>query len=149
VPAAFLPVTVDTIEHVLPFMSALYAQDTLNYDESRARRVAEWLIANPDQGALWLIQSDSADVGYMALTVCVSLEFHGRFAMLDELYISPSARAQGLGPQAISFATAWANSRHFAALRLEVAADNHHAQHVYTKSGFGLHHDRRLMTKWL
>jgi GNAT superfamily N-acetyltransferase len=149
VAAAFLPVTVDAVDRVLPFMSRLYGQDALDYDAVRAARVCEWLIANPDHGAIYLIQSDGTDVGYMGLTVCVSIEFHGRFAMLDELYIDVSARSRGIGPEAIAFATAWAKSRNFAALRLEVAEENAHAQHVYEKSSFHLHEDRRLMTKWL
>lgn len=149
VPARFLPIAADAVDRVLPFMSRLYSQDALDYDAARARRVAQWLIANPGLGGIWLIESEGAAVGYLALTVCVSLEFHGRFAMLDELYIDPAARNQGIGPEAISFATQWAQSRNFAALRLEVAHENLHAQHVYRKSGFAPHHDRRLMTKWL
>lgn len=147
--AAFLPVTADAVDRVLPFMSRLYAQDALNYDPDRARRVAEWLILHPDAGGLWLIRHGGADVGYLAITVCVSLEFHGRFAMLDELYIDEPARGRGIGPQAVAFASEWARARAFAALRLEVAHENAHAQHVYAMSGFALHHDRRLMTKWL
>jgi GNAT superfamily N-acetyltransferase len=149
VPAHFLPVTADSIGRVLPFMSRLYGQDHLDYDPARARRVSEWLIANSDCGGLWLIDSEGVEVGYFALTVCVSIEFHGRFAMLDELYIDESARGRSIGPQAIAFASQWAQARHYKALRLEVADENAHAQHVYKKSGFNLHSDRRLMTKWL
>ena len=148
-PAHFLPVTADSIARVLPFMTRLYGQDHLDYDPARARRVSEWLIANPDCGGLWLIDSEGVEVGYFALTVCVSIEFHGRFAMLDELYIDESARGRAIGPEAIAFATSWAQARGFKALRLEVADENAHAQHVYEKNGFNLHNDRRLMTKWL
>src|SRR4051794_7528268 len=102
-------------------MSRLYGQDHLDYDTARARRVSEWLIANPDCGGIWLIQSEGVEVGYIVLTVCVSIEFHGRFAMLDELYIDAAARGRAIGPQAIAFATEWAQARNFKALRLEVA----------------------------
>ena len=149
VPAAFRPVTVDAIDRVLPFMAGLYSQDALDYDTARARRVAAWLLANPECGGIWLIESEGTEVGYFAITVCVSLEFHGRFAMLDELYVDASARNRGIGPDVVAFATEWSRARGFAALRLEVAEENRHAQHVYAKYGFGLHHDRRLMTKWL
>lgn len=147
--AGFLPLTVDSIDRVLPLMSRLYSQDALDYDTARARRVSEWLIANPDCGGIWLIQSQGEDAGYLALTVCVSIEFHGRFAMLDELYIDAAYRNRGLGPDAIEFASGWARARGFAALRLEVADENTHAQHVYARAGFRLHADRRLMTMWL
>lgn len=130
-------------------MLGLYSQDALDYDPARALRVAQWLTDNPDCGGLWLIESEGREVGYFALTVCVSIEFHGRFAMLDELYIDAAARGRGIGPEVIAFAAEWSQARGFAALRLEVAEENAHAQHVYAKSGFRLHEDRRLMTKWL
>jgi GNAT superfamily N-acetyltransferase len=129
-------------------MAGLYAQDALPYDPGRAFRVTDWLLANPDSGGIWIIQADGQDAGHLVLTICVSLEFRGRFALLDELYIDPAWRNCGLGPAAIAFAESWSRDQGFAALRLEVSEDNAHAQHVYRKSGFLLH-DRHLMTKWL
>jgi GNAT superfamily N-acetyltransferase len=103
--ATFLPVGPGVLGRVLPFMSHLYQQDE-SYDPVRARAVSEWLLANPDCGAIWLIEADSADVGYMVVTVCVSLEFQGRFALLDELYLDPPWRGRGIASQAIDFAAA-------------------------------------------
>jgi GNAT superfamily N-acetyltransferase len=148
VPANFLPLTEDAIERVLPFMARLYSQDALAFDAARARRLCRWLLANPDCGAVWLIESAGVEVGYVAITICVSLEFHGRFALLDELYLDDAGRGRGIGGEAIAFAADWARQRGLAALRLEVAGENAHALHVYRKSGFVLH-DRHIMTKWL
>lgn len=144
-----LPLAPGSARRVLPFMSALYGQDHLAYDAARAVRVCEWLLANPEWGGIWILQAEGRDAGYMAITVCSSIEFHGRLALLDELYIDSSCRNRGLGPAAVEFAAEWARARGYAALRLEVAAGNAHAQHVYRKNGFLLHDDRRLMTKWL
>ena len=130
-------------------MEALYRQGEMDFDAARTRRVSNWLIANPEFGGVWLIRSDGADVGYLALTVCASLEFGGLHGLLDELYVDVASRGRGIGPQAVEFAAAWARSRGFAALRLEVGDENAHAQHVYRNAGFRLHPDRRLMTKWL
>ena len=146
--ATFLAVTPGALGRVLPFMSRLYEQDELTYDPVRARAVSEWLLANPDYGAIWLIEAAGADVGYMVVTVCVSIEFHGRFALLDELYLDPPWRGQGIASQAIDFAAAWAGSRAISAMRLETATDNAHAIHVYRKAGFIIH-SRHLMTKYL
>lgn len=146
--ANFLPLVPGDADRVLLFMSRLYEQDVLPFDTDRARRVAEWLLANPDAGGIWLIEAEGADAGYLALTVCVSLEFHGRFALLDELYIDRPWRGLGIGGEAIEFAAQWARDRGLAAMRLEVAADNAHGQHVYRKCGFG-RDERHIMTKWL
>ena len=93
--ATFLPVTPGALGRVLPFMSRLYEHDELTHDPVRARAVSEWLLTNPDYGAIWLIEADGTDVGYMVVTVCVSIEFHGRFALLDELYVDPPWRRHG------------------------------------------------------
>ena len=128
-------------------MSRLYEQDE-SYDPTRARAVCEWLLANPDSGMIWLIEAEGEDVGYMIVTVCVSIEFRGRFALLDELYLDPPWRGRGVASQAIEFAAAWAGSRAMSAMRLEASTENAHAIHVYRKAGF--HVDaRHLMTKAL
>ncbi len=146
--ANFLPVIPGALDRVLPFMARLYEQDALSYDPARARRVSEWLLANPDCGAIWSIESDGAAAGYMVVTVCVSLEFHGRFALLDELYLDPPWRGRGIARDAIDVAAGWARARGMSALRLETSVENAHAIHVYRKLGF-LQHDRHIMTRWL
>ena len=147
-PVNFLPLAPGAAGRVVPLMARLYSHDASRFDAARALRVSEWLIANPEWGGIWILEVDGRDAGYLVLTVCASIEFHGRMALLDELYIDEEFRNRGLGPAAIEFASEWSRARGFAALRLELADSNTHAQHVYEKTGFYLHH-RRLMTKWL
>jgi GNAT superfamily N-acetyltransferase len=128
-------------------MAGLYVRDS-QWDPGRAVRATDWLLANPDWGGIWVIQADGQDAGYLVLTVCFSLEFHGRMALLDELFIDSAWRGRGLGPAAVEFAGSWSRDRGFAALRLEVAEDNAHALHVYRGSGFESD-GRHIMTKWL
>lgn len=130
-------------------MERLYRREHIDFDSARTLRSAEWLLANPEWGGIWLVEVDARDAGYLALTVGSSIEFQGRLAVLDELYIADEWRGRGLGPLAVEFATRWARERGFAALRLEVGDENLHGRHVYGKAGFQLHPDRRLMTKWL
>lgn len=129
-------------------MARLYRREPGSFDPARAQQVSEWLLANPDWGGIWMIQVDGRDAGYLVLTVCASIEFHGRMALLDELYVDDEFRNLGLGPAAVEFASEWSRARGFTVLRLETAADNAHARHVYQKAGFHLH-NRVLMTKWL
>jgi ribosomal protein S18 acetylase RimI-like enzyme len=145
----FVPLESGAVGRVLPFMSRLYEQDHLDYDSARAVRVCEWFLAHPEWGGIWTIESDSQDAGYVAATVASSIEFHGMLAFVDELYIAPEFRNRGLGPAAVGYVIEWARARGFAAVRLEVAHGNQHAQHVYRRAGFVLQDDRRLMTKWL
>jgi GNAT superfamily N-acetyltransferase len=146
--AEFRPAGNNDLDQILPMMSRLYGQDGLPFDAVRTRVAAEWLLAHADSGAIWTIEAGEAPVGYMVMTMCASLEFGGRFALLDELYLEAPWRGRGLGAQAIEFVAEWARARGMAAVRLETAQDNQRAQGLYRKCGFILH-DRYLMTKWL
>jgi GNAT superfamily N-acetyltransferase len=146
--AEFRPAGIPDLDTILLMMSRLYAQDGLPLDAARTRATAEWLLGHPDSGGIWTIDAEGSTAGYLVITVCVSLEFHGPFALLDELYLEEPWRGRGLGIQAIEFAAQWARSRRIAAVRLETAHDNLRAQRLYRNCGFVLH-DRHLMTKWL
>lgn len=136
------------IPRVLVLMSQLYAQDTIAWDEARSRKAIDDLLAAPDSGGIWLIQADGIAAGYLVLTIGFSLEFHGRYALLDELFIEEQWRSQGIGGQALGFAEEQCRLRGLKALRLEVAGENVRALELYRRRGFELH-DRCLMTLWV
>jgi ribosomal protein S18 acetylase RimI-like enzyme len=105
-------------------------------------------MANRGLGGVWLIAMGGETAGYLCVTVCYSLEFAGRFALLDELYLKEAWRGKGIGRQAIVFAEEWSRARGLAAIRLEVAHANLRALELYRRQGFKAH-ERHLMTKWL
>jgi GNAT superfamily N-acetyltransferase len=146
--AEFNALTAGTMERALGMMGCLYSEAGATHHRERARRAAEGLMANPELGGVWLIEVDSETAGYLCVTLCYSLEFDGRFALLDELYLEEAWRGKGLGAQAIAFATEWGRARALAAIRLEVAHANSRAIELYRHEGFKAH-DRHLMTKWL
>ena len=148
VSAAFLPLAPGQTGRILSFMAGLYHRDSPPYDVDRAGRTCEWLLAHPELGGIWVIEAEGHDAGYLIVTICVSIEFHGRFALLDEVYLDEAFRGRGLGAAAVEFASQWARERGLKAIRLETAHDNLRAQALYKRCGFILH-DRHLMTKWL
>jgi GNAT superfamily N-acetyltransferase len=143
--AVFQPVTPDNLNRLLLFQSRLYASEAMAFHPAAA---AEWLLSHPEAGAMWLIEAEGQPAGYLVLTVCASLEFQGRFALLDELYIDKPFRSRSLGRQAVEFAAQWARSQGMRALRLEVAHKNTAALALYRQSGFRSH-GRDLITRWL
>lgn len=133
---------------VLELMQEFYAQTHMDFAESRAKVAVGKLLRDPSQGEVYLIFLGSELAGYFALTVCFSLEFHGKFALLDELYIRESFRRRRLGKAVLAFAESACKKAGIKALRLEVGEDNHVAQALY--SAAGMHKDSRfLFTKWL
>ena len=146
--ALFQLVSEPEIELVLPLMREFYSQQEMVFDETVARAGLKNAAANPQLGQVYLISRGQELAGYFVLTFCFSLEFHGKFALLDELYLREPFRRQKFGRAAIEFAQRICRDAGIRALRLEVWSGNHVAQALYKADGFKTE-DRFLMTKWL
>jgi ribosomal protein S18 acetylase RimI-like enzyme len=118
------------------------------FDPDVAAAAARALLRDESLGRIFLIHSGGHLAGYFALTFCFSLEFHGRFGLLDELYIRERCRGQGLGRRAEALAATICKAEGLTALRLEVGKDNTAAESLYSRLGFNVE-ARKLMTKWL
>lgn len=133
---------------VIGLMRAFYAEEHLVFDELATRNALRELLAHPQLGTVLLLESASVPIGYLALTFGFSLEFQGRYALLDELYLIPSVRGRGWGRAAVEFAAEAARAHGVAAVRLEVNRANSKARALYLKAGFRDDH-RELFTRWL
>jgi GNAT superfamily N-acetyltransferase len=136
------------VELVLAFRRELYALDPVPPDEAAARTALADLIRDSTLGRLWLVLDGAEPVGYVALALGYSLEYHGRDAFVDELFIRASHRGQGIGTAALRFVEAAARDLGVHAVHLEVERWNTPALRLYQRTGFE-DHDRYLMTKWL
>ncbi|ATC64880.1 GNAT family N-acetyltransferase [Nibricoccus aquaticus] len=139
---------------VLSLMRAFYAEERLVFSEVEARVAVRELLARPELGRVFLLsesqggEGSRAAYGHLVLTFGFSLEFRGRFVLLDEVFVGAELRGKGFGKEAVEFAATWARTQGVAALRLEVNRANGHAREVYLRRGFG--DDRRdLMTRWV
>jgi ribosomal protein S18 acetylase RimI-like enzyme len=146
--ALFQLVSEQEIGTLLPLMREFYNQQHMAFDETVAGGALQKLINDPDLGQIYLIFRGPEVAGYFTLTFCFSLEFHGRFALLDELYIRGPFQRQKLGRAAVEFAQRVCRDAKIAALRLEVWTGNTGAQSLYKAEGFNTE-ERFLMTKWL
>ncbi len=136
------------IDILVGFVGQFYAIDNYPFDEKLSRTLLGRLVDDPSLGRVWLIELESKAVGYMVLAFGYSLEYHGRDAFLDELFIEESQRGQGLGTQFITFLESACRDLGIQALHLEVERTNRTAQQVYRKAGF-TDQDRLLLTKWI
>jgi GNAT superfamily N-acetyltransferase len=109
---AFSPLQVADLDVVLGLIEEFYALEFIQipFVAERSRRVLTELIEEPRWGQAWLITEDREPIGYLVLTFGFSLEYHGRDALLDELYIRESHRRQGVGTAALTFVRACAGS---------------------------------------
>jgi ribosomal protein S18 acetylase RimI-like enzyme len=146
--AIFQQISEQDISSLLGLMREFYQQQHMRFDEVVAAKAVTKLLADPSLGQICFIYRGSELAGYFVLTICVSLEFHGNFALLDELYVREAFRRQKLGTTVISFVENLCRQKGIKALRLEVGRTNDGAQRLYRASGF-TEDARYLYTKWL
>jgi ribosomal protein S18 acetylase RimI-like enzyme len=133
---------------LLKMMRDFYSQQEMHFEEAVASHAIQKILGDPGLGQIYLIYRGAELAGYFALTFCYSLEFHGRFALFDELYLLEAYRAQKLGKAVVAFAEELCKKAGLKALRLEVGRENQPAQSLYRTAGFE-EDKRNLMTKWL
>jgi GNAT superfamily N-acetyltransferase len=139
----FRRASVDDIPALLELQQRFYAGEGYPYDRTSMERAMRELIANANLGRLFI-----ADGAYLVITFGFSLEFGGRDAFVDELYVAEEARGQGLGTLALEVAETACREAGIHALHLEVEHVNARARALYERSGYEAH-ERHLMTKKL
>lgn len=125
-------------------MAEFYAESDFRLNEQRAENAFSAILTDDRLGSVWLIEEDSQTVGYFVLTVCSSMEYGGRIAFLDDLYIKPTFRGVGVGTKALAQARDWCARQDIRAISVEVDSKNAAAQKVYRRIGFE-ETDRQLL----
>ena len=144
----FRPARLDDLTLILSLMEGFYRETGTPFDAEAAGRALVTLVADPSLGRLFLIETGERTAGYVVLTLGFSLEFLGRDAFVDELFVAPEHRGRGLGLGTLRFLESVAGGLGVTALHLEVGPENEKAQGLYRRAGF---EDRRhhLMTRRL
>ena len=129
-------------------MREYYAFDGHGYDRDKARAALIPLIENVQLGRAWLILDGSTPIGYAVLCFGYSLEWLGRDAFVDEIYLREAYRGRGWGKQIMKFLENAARDLGIRALHLGVVPGNQRALHLYEKVGFHKH-DSTFLSKWI
>jgi ribosomal protein S18 acetylase RimI-like enzyme len=140
--------TAKDFDELLPMMRDFYDFERLPYDESLLRQLLLKVISDETLGRLILFQSGNSLIGYIVLGFGFSLEFHGRDCFIDECYVRPEHRSQGIGQAAVEFAIATCKELGIKAVHLEADYSNVRGHEFYKRLGFK-DHQRHLMTRWL
>ncbi|WP_280442747.1 GNAT family N-acetyltransferase [Nocardia brasiliensis] len=140
--------TVDSADLIVGLTREFYDSEDYPFDSRAVYSAVVQLLEAPDLGQIWLVHARARPVGYATVTYGFSIEFGGKFALLDELYIRPVFRSRGLGRHALYVLLDEYSGRGFGTLRLEVEHRNGRALDLYSRLGF-YRHDRAMMTRWL
>ena len=140
--------TQDDVPQIIPLLKALYETEDLKFDEGTATNALADLIDNSAYGTVLVAETDDGLAGYMAITFGYSLEYGGRDAFIDEVFVGRDHRRIGLGRQLLDRAVEICSNEQVRALHLEVEEGNMPARTLYGRGGFE-EHERILMTRTL
>lgn len=137
------------IETLLQLMQGLQRDDpwSVPFREEEVRESVRELIVSPSAGRVLLICDADLCIGYLVLSFDFSLEYGGKNAWIDELFVQPELRGKGIGSKALEFAAQVARECGAKVLHLEVNRGNP-ANDLYRRFGFE-DHNRYLLSKWL
>jgi len=134
------------LERLLPLVRGLWEHEEMQWDEARTPAALARLLGDASLGRIFLAEDAGRPVGYLALCFGYSLEYLGRDAFVDELYVEPALRGSGLGAHLLALVEAACPELGIAALHLEVDHTNARAKQLYVREGFR-DNGRFLMTK--
>ena len=135
----------DDVPHLVALMVDFYSESDYALDPAAAARAFERLLANEELGRVWLADADGETAGYVVLTLGYSMEYGGRDAFVDDLYVRPDHRRTGVGKALLAELLRECETLGVHALHLEVDRDNAPAQALYAAQGFRDNH-RQLLT---
>ena len=133
---------------LLAWMEDFYAHEGIPFDADRSSPTLLELLDHPAWGQVFVLVANGTPAGYAALAWGFSLEFGGRSAFLDELYVRSVFRGRGIGTIALRLLQDACRRLGARSLALEVNFDNAQAEALYRREGF-TSIGRQLMTRRL
>jgi len=144
----FRVATSNDIDVLLLLGEAFYREAGLDFEAVRIRTGLLELLRDSSLGGVWLLEVAGAAIGYLVLVNGFIVEFGGRHLFIDELYINPTSRGQGVGRATLAFAENVCRQAAINLIRLEVDCRKPRLIRFYEELGFTLH-DRFTMTRIL
>ena len=144
-----LPAGPDQLEALLAMMRELQVDDPWEepFDEEILRPNLERLLGDPTIGLAFVAFEGDEAAGYLVVCFEYSLEYRGKGAWVDELFVKAAHRGRGIGTQLLDLAEDASRRAGAKVLHLEVNRGNP-ARELYRRRGFS-EHQRFLMTKRL
>lgn len=110
----------DAVDHVIP--------------DSYIEKTADAVLAGTPFASIYLLEADDQTAGYALLAHTWSQEGGGETVWVDELYLLPQFRGQGLGTAFFTkLRERFPNTARF---RLEIEPDNEKARALYRRMGY-------------
>ena len=125
-------------DDVVEMMQGLYQEDPASYrgmDPANFALTIKHFLSEPSSGSIMLFVSGNLIIGYAILVPYWSNEFGGNIVFVDEIYLRPERRGQGIAKRFFRYVE---EDRPFLAVAcaLEVTRRNSRARALYSSLGF-------------
>ena len=134
---------------LLPMMAAFHEEEGLHLDDAHRQAALMPVLDGSPLAQAFIIGPRISPIGYLVLTIGWSIEFGGKDAFIDELYLRPSVRGRGLGSEVLMAAARYLTESDVKAVHLEVDHENAPAIALYEKLGFQSRARYGLMSRML
>lgn len=124
------------IPALIGLMAEFYAESSFPLPEGNARAAFTTLFEDSRLGGAWIAWVDDQPAGHAVLTVSFSMEYGGLRGFVDDLFVRPGARGQGIAGALIEAIVADCGWRGVRSLHVEAGPDNESALRAYARSGF-------------
>lgn len=131
---------------LLVFVKAFYEESGYAFESDIVNAALDQLTEEPGLGWCFLIEKAGVPIGYVVLSRGFSIEYGGVDSILDEFFVDPGHRGDGVGRRVLQLLDAHCVRNNVRALHLEVERENHRANKIYLDHGF-VGNDRALLSK--
>jgi GNAT superfamily N-acetyltransferase len=102
----------------------------------RVELVLKRLLAEPQLGAVQVAEADGRLLGYLIVVLVLSVEHQGLMGEIDEFFVLPEARSQGVGGALLEAAESALAARGCVRLQLQIGVANEAARAFYQHRGY-------------
>ena len=124
------------IPALVELMSEFYAESSYTLDQAWAAASFAQLLRDEARGAVWIARHGAEPAGHVVLALKHSMEFGGLAGVIDDLFVRPRFRRQGVGSALLSALFDACRKLHVAAVHVEVDPGNVAASALYRAFGF-------------
>jgi GNAT superfamily N-acetyltransferase len=125
----------DEVDELLPLMRGYCVFYEVNPPDEGLREMARALIADPEQGSLYVAHQGGRIVGFAALGWKWASTRGARIGVMEDLFVTEDARGNGVADALIERCAERCRERGAPVLEWVTAPDNRRAQRVYDRTG--------------
>jgi GNAT superfamily N-acetyltransferase len=107
------------------------------FDTRRIEELLRAALRAEARARCWLAEQAGEPAGYLLAVLVFSLEHGGVMAEIDEFFVAPACRGQGIGAALLTEAERVLQESGVRRLQLQLASGNMHARDFYVARGYG------------